>query len=116
MINVKRVYEPPDPGDGRRFLVDRIWPRGLKREDLQLDGWLKDVAPSAELRRWFGHDPNRWPEFRRRYLEELRAHPEVVQPLLDAARHGPVSLLFAARETKRNNAVVLKAYLEEQLG
>ena len=116
MINVKRVYEPPDPGDGRRFLVDRIWPRGLKREDLQLDGWLKDVAPSAGLRPWFGHDLNRWPEFRRRYLEELRAHPDAVQPLLDAARHGPVSLLFAARDTERNNAVVLKAYLDEQLG
>jgi uncharacterized protein YeaO (DUF488 family) len=116
MINVKRVYEPLNPGDGKRFLVDRVWPRGLKKEDLQLDGWLKDAAPSAELRRWFGHDPDRWPEFQRRYLEELRAHPEAVNPLVGAARRGPISLLFAARDTEHNNAVVLKAYLDEQLG
>ena len=116
MINVKRVYEPSDADDGKRFLVDRVWPRGLKKEDLQLNDWLKDVAPSAELRRWFGHDPDKWPEFRRRYLEELRAHPEVVQPLLDAARQCPVSLLFAARDTEHNNAVVLKAYLDAELG
>ena len=116
MISVKRVYEPPDAHDGKRFLVDRIWPRGLKKEELQLDGWLKDVAPSAELRRWFGHDLAKWPEFQRRYLEELRAHLEAVQPLIEAARRGPISLLFAARDTEHNNAVVLKAYLDEQLG
>ena len=116
MINVKRVYEPLDAHDGKRFLVDRVWPRGLKKEDLQLDGWLKDVAPSAELRRWFGHDPAKWPEFQCHYTAELDVHPEAVQPLLDAARHGLVTLLFAARDTEHNNAVVLGAYLDEQLG
>ena len=112
MIRLKRVYEPTDPDDGRRFLVERLWPRGTKKEALSLDGWLKDVAPSDGLRRWFGHDPARWSEFRRRYATELDARPDAWRPILLAARDGPVTLLFSARDTEHNNAVALKSYLE----
>lgn len=112
MIRVKRVYEPHEPDDGKRFLVERLWPRGVRKEALALDGWLKDVAPSDALRRWFGHDPARWGEFRRRYTAELDARPAAWQPLLEAAEDGPVTLLFSARDTEHNNAVALRAYLE----
>lgn len=115
MIKVKRVYEPPAPDDGRRFLVDRLWPRGMKKEALQLDDWWKEVAPSDELRQWFGHDPARWEEFRRRYFAELEAKPAAWQPLLEAARAGDVTLLFSARDEEHNNAVALKAFLEARL-
>ena len=113
-IFVKRVYDPPAPGDGRRFLVDRLWPRGVKKEALKLDGWLKEVAPSDELRRWFGHDPAKWEEFQRRYFAELEAKPEAWRPLLEAARQGTVTLLFGARDEAHNNAVALKAFLERK--
>lgn len=115
MIKVKRVYEPPEADDGSRFLVDRIWPRGLKKAELRLDGWLKELAPSRELRRWFGHDPARWDEFQRRYATELGDHPDDVRMLLDASLHGTVSLLYGARDTEHNNAVALKSYLDAQL-
>ncbi len=115
MIKVKRVYEPPAPDDGKRFLVDRLWPRGVKKEALRLDGWLKEVAPSDELRRWFGHDPARWEEFQRRYFAELEAKPEAWQPLLEAARAGNVTLLFSAQDEEHSNAVALKAFLEARL-
>jgi len=115
MIKVKRVYEPPAPDDGKRFLVDRLWPRGVKKEALRLDGWLKDVAPSDGLRKWFGHDPAKWDEFRRRYFAELEAKPEAWEPLLEAARAGDVTLLFSARDEAHNNAVALKAFLETYL-
>ena len=114
MIHVKRVYEPADPEDGTRFLVDRLWPRGLAKEALALDGWLKDLAPSDALRRWFGHDPARWEEFQRRYAAELDARPDAWRPILEAARQGRVTLLFSARDTQHNNAVALKAYLDAQ--
>lgn len=114
MIRVKRVYDPPDPDDGQRFLVERLWPRGVKKEALALDGWLREVAPSDGLRRWFGHDPAKWEEFRRRYFQELDARPEAVRPLLEAARRGNVTLLFSARDTAHNNAVVLRDYLERK--
>jgi len=114
-IRVKRVYEPVDPSDGERYLVERLWPRGVRREALQLTAWLRDVAPSDALRRWYGHDPTRWPEFQRRYRAELLANPAAWQPLLAAARRGVVTLLFSARDTERNSAVVLRAFLEEQL-
>lgn len=114
MIQVKRVYDPYDQSDGSRFLVDRLWPRGVKKEALQLDGWLKDVAPSEALRRWFAHDPARWEEFQRRYRAELDARPEAWRPLVEAARRGTVTLLYSARNAERNNAVALKAYLEER--
>ena len=110
-IHVARVYDRASLPGGRRFLVERLWPRGVRREDLGLDDWLRDVAPSTELRRWFGHDPDRWEEFRRRYTAELDACPEVWQPLVDAARTGPVVLLFSARDEERNSAVALRDYL-----
>ena len=112
-IRLKRVYDPPEPGDGTRILVDRLWPRGLKKAEAVLDVWSKELAPSAELRRWFGHDPARWEEFRRRYRQELTARPDELARLAEAARAGPVTLLFAARDETRNNAVVLKEMLEE---
>jgi len=115
MIKVKRVYDPAEPGDGKRFLVDRLWPRGVKKEALRLDGWIKEVAPSDSLRRWFGHDLQRWGEFRRRYLAELDKMPEAVEPLLQAARDGDITLLFSARDGDHNNAVVLQEYLKNML-
>jgi uncharacterized protein YeaO (DUF488 family) len=115
MIKVKRVYEPVEPSDGARFLVDRLWPRGVKKEALRLDAWLKAVSPTTELRKWFGHEPAKRKEFQRRYFAELEARPETWQPLLTAARKGPVTLLFSSRDIQQNNAVALKAFLEKHL-
>ncbi len=114
-IQVRRVYEPPAPDDGARLLVDRLWPRGIERERLQLAGWLKEVAPSDPLREWFNHDPIKWEEFQRRYSAELEHHPQAWQPILQAARDGRVTLLFSARDVERNNAVALRAFLEGKL-
>lgn len=110
-IALKRVYDPPAASDGRRFLAERLWPRGVKKAALKLDGWLRDVAPSTALRQWFGHDPARWEEFLRRYRTELDAHPENWQPLLKAAEAGRVTLLSSSRDTEHNNVVALRAYL-----
>ena len=107
-IEVARVYDRDAVPEGRRFLVERLWPRGVRRDDLRLEAWLRDVAPSAELRRWFGHDPQRWAEFRRRYAAELDAAPAAWRPLLDAARSDPVVLLFSARYREHNNARALR--------
>lgn len=115
MILVKRIYDPPARADGKRFLVDRLWPRGLKRDALKLDGWLKEVAPGDSLRRWFGHDPKKWPEFQRRYFAELDEKPEAWQPILDAARTATVTLLFSAKDPEHNNAIALKTYLDRKL-
>src|SRR5688572_33170425 len=115
MIEIKRAYDAPAPGDGSRFLVERLWPRGVRKKDLPLDGWLKEVAPSPELRRWFGHAPHRWFSFRRRYLGELRRHTDALSPLLEAARHGPVTLVYSARDTEHNAAVVLREHLRRLL-
>jgi|SRR5579871_641973 len=112
MLALKRAYERATPEDGVRFLVDKLWPRGAKKTTLRLDGWLKDVAPSDKLRRWFAHDPKKWPEFQRRYRAELDAKPEAWEPIRAAARHGRVTLVYAARDTDYNNAVALKEYLE----
>jgi uncharacterized protein YeaO (DUF488 family) len=114
-IRLRRVYDPPGRGEGRRYLVERLWPRGIRKEALGLEAWLKEVAPSAALRRWYGHEPQKWPEFRRRYRLELADNQPAWQPLLAAARHGPTTLLYSARDTERNSAVVLKAFLDEQL-
>lgn len=114
MIKAKRVYEPPDPSDGVRVLVDALWPRGLSKDEARLDHWLREVAPSAGLRKWFGHDPQRWEEFRRRYARELDAKPHVWQRLLELERQSGLTLLYAARDAERNNAVALKAYLERR--
>ncbi len=115
MIKIKRVYEPAEDGDGIRFLVERLWPRGMKKEALRMAGWLKEVAPSDSLRRWFGHDPEKWDEFRHRYIDELRKDEGSLEPLLDAAGQGDVTLLYSARDTEHNNAVVPKSFLERRL-
>ena len=111
MFRVKRVYDPPEPGDGLRVLVDRLWPRGLSREAAQVNHWLRDVAPSKDLRNWFAHDPVKWETFAQRYEQELAANPETVNWLLEQGAAGPVTLLFGAQDRARNNAVVLQAYL-----
>ena len=110
-VQVKRVYEPPSGDDGIRVLVDRLWPRGLSKPKASVDLWLKDLAPSVRLRRWFNHDPDRWNEFKQRYAEELDAKTAAVAALIGAARRGRVTLLFGARDQHHNNAVALHAYL-----
>jgi uncharacterized protein YeaO (DUF488 family) len=115
MITTKRVYEDPTPQDGARYLVERLWPRGVRKDDLPLDAWLKDVSPSPALREWYGHDVAKWDEFRARYLAELEANPEAWKPLLEAARRGNVTLLYSARDTEHNSALVLKQYLEDRV-
>jgi len=111
-IQTRRVYDPPRPDDGARLLVDRLWPRGVKKQELRLSGWLKEVAPSDRLRKWFAHDPAKWDEFRRRYFAQLEENPLGWQPILHAAEEGRVTLLFSAKDPERNNAVALKAFLE----
>lgn len=115
MISVKRVYEPAHAADGKRFLVERLWPRGVKKSVLKVEGWLREVAPSTELRKWFSHDPAKWNEFRRRYFAELDAQPEVLQPLLEAAWQGKVTLVYSSHDQQHNNAVALKEHLERKL-
>jgi uncharacterized protein YeaO (DUF488 family) len=115
MIRIKRAYEPAAPSDGRRVLVERLWPRGVRKARLRLDDWMKDVAPSTALRRWFGHDPKKWPEFRRRYLAELRTRQAAWKPLVRAARRGRVTLVYAAHDTAHNGARALKTFLERRL-
>ncbi|MGB5984891.1 MAG: DUF488 domain-containing protein [Desulfobacterales bacterium] len=116
MIQIKRAYDRPANTDGTRILVERLWPRGIKKEALKLDGWLKDAAPSTELRKWFSHDPAKWPEFQRRYRVELDEHPDTWQPIVEAAKAGKVTLLFSSHDAEHNNVVALKMYLEERLG
>lgn len=112
VIRLKRVYEPADPDDGLRVLVDRLWPRGLSKAAAGVGLWLKAVAPSTALRQWFGHDPAKWDEFRRRYLAELEQNPEAVAELAAQLGRGRVTLLYGAKDVQHNHAVVLKAYLE----
>ncbi len=110
-IRTKRVYDPPDAGDGFRVLVDRVWPRGLSKEQVRADLWLRNIAPSAPLRKWFGHDPARWEGFKERYFAELDDHPDSINLLLEKAGAGTLTLLFSARDTEHNQAVALKEYL-----
>lgn len=110
-IRLKRAYDPPAADDGVRILVDRLWPRGVRKPDAALDRWMKEVAPSAELRRWFGHDPARWEEFRRRYRAELHARGAEIAELRNLARHGRVTLVFSAHDATHNDAVVLREFL-----
>lgn len=112
-IRLKRVYDPADPGDGLRILVDRVWPRGMTKAQVRADLWLKDLAPSTALRKWFAHDRSKWALFERRYFAELDAQPEVVAPLIEQAAKGRVTFLFAARDTEFNQAVALEHYLLE---
>lgn len=113
-LRVKRAYEPHANADGVRLLVDRMWPRGVTKEALHIDEWLKDVAPSTELRKWFAHDPSRWAEFKRRYFAELDERPEVVTELRRRCRGHVVSLVYGAKDDEHNNAVALKEYLEHR--
>ena len=124
-VRLKRAYEPPAPSDGYRVLIDRLWPRGVKRESARLDEWARELAPSTELRRWFGHDPARFAEFRQRYLEELSAQEVKLRELRGRARETTLTLVYGARDTEHNDAVVLAELLggatppsrgEEKLG
>jgi uncharacterized protein YeaO (DUF488 family) len=114
-VRLKRAYDAPSRSDGYRVLVERLWPRGVTKEKLRLDAWLKDLAPSAELRKWFNHDPARWREFKRRYFRELDQQPKTVQELLAKSQNEPVTLVFAAKDVRHNNAAALKEYLDQQL-
>lgn len=115
MIQLQRVYDQPATGNGQgegtRFLVERLWPRGIKKEALHFDAWLKDAAPSTELRQWFAHDPAKWKEFQRRYFAELNEKPEAMEPIRKAMRHGIVTLLYSSHDTEHNNAVALRTFL-----
>ena len=113
MVKLKRIYLAPAPEDGVRILVERLWPRGLRKEDAAVDLWLKDVAPSPELRTWFGHDPAKWEEFQRRYRQELAAKPDLLKMLRQKVREGPVTFVYAARDEAHNAALALKKFLEE---
>ena len=115
MIKLKRVYDKRTSTDGVRYLVERLWPRGITKTSLRLDGWLKDAAPSTELRKWFSHDPEKWREFRRRYRRELDSRPDAWQPIVTAARRGPVTLVYSSHDTEHNNAVALQQYLEARI-
>jgi uncharacterized protein YeaO (DUF488 family) len=115
-VKLKRVYDPPKPADGFRVLVDRLWPRGVSKSYARIDLWLKEIAPSAALRKWFGHDTLKWDTFRARYFRELQKNPEAVAQLNEIIRNGPVTLLFAAKDQEHNNAVALKEYLESGRG
>jgi uncharacterized protein YeaO (DUF488 family) len=115
VIKLKRAYDVASQDDGIRFLVERLWPRGVSKAALHLDAWLKDVAPSTELRRWFSHDPSKWIEFQRRYFVELKAHPTSVKPILEANRKGRVTLVYSSHDQEHNNAVALKAFLAAKI-
>jgi uncharacterized protein YeaO (DUF488 family) len=116
-IRLRRVYEEAASGEGTRVLVDGVWPRGLSREDVAHDHWFKELAPSSELRRWFGHDPRLWAAFKQKYRKELRAEDkrEKLEELAELARTGPLTLLFGAKDTEHNQAVVLREVLDEKL-
>jgi uncharacterized protein YeaO (DUF488 family) len=111
MVRIKRVYDPVSPSDGKRILVDRVWPRGVKKEEARAEEWLKEIAPSTELRKWFGHDPEKWPEFRKKYKQELKSHADLIKRIKSEARGKTVTLLFAAKNEDQNQAVVLREVL-----
>jgi uncharacterized protein YeaO (DUF488 family) len=113
-IQLKRAYDPPGSRDGERILVDRLWPRGLSKDKARIDDWLKDLAPSDALRRWFNHDSDKWAEFKARYFRELTAHRELVAMLNRKARKGAITLVYGARDEKHNNAVALREYLRHR--
>lgn len=114
-IKLKRAYDEAAKNDGFRVLVDRLWPRGVSKDDADIDLWIKDLAPTDELRKWFGHDPDKWSEFHTRYTKELDALGDALEPLRDAVKkHGTVTLVFGAKDTEHNNAVTLKDYLESK--
>jgi uncharacterized protein YeaO (DUF488 family) len=112
MITLKRAYDSASRTDGKRFLVERLWPRGVSKAKLRVDAWLKEVGPTTELRKWFSHDPGKWSEFRRRYFRQLDSRPEAWQPIASAARRGRVTLVYSSHDTEHNNAVALRQYLQ----
>jgi uncharacterized protein YeaO (DUF488 family) len=114
IIHIKRVYELPQSSDEKRVLIDRLWPRGLTKEKAKVDLWIKDIAPSTDLRKWFGHDPDKWNEFKERYHEELKENSEVVSQLVELVKNGKVTLVYGAKDQEHNDAVVLKEYLEKK--
>jgi uncharacterized protein YeaO (DUF488 family) len=114
VIKIKRVYQQPDPADGTRILVDRLWPRGLTKEKARVDLWLKEIAPSTELRKWFAHDPKKWPQFQSRYLDELKLHSEQLHTLRQEAVRGPVTLVYGAKDEEHNEAVTLQRVLQSK--
>jgi uncharacterized protein YeaO (DUF488 family) len=113
-IKIKRVYQQPDPSDGTRILVDRLWPRALTKEKAKVDIWLKDIAPSTELRKWFAHDPKKWTQFESRYLDELKLHNEQLHSIKEQAARGPVTLLYGARDQEHNEAIILQRVLRSK--
>lgn len=115
MLKLKRVYDPPSKDDGMRILVDRLWPRGIKKDEAKIDEWMKDIAPSDELRKWFSHEPSKWEEFKRRYREELKKNHSLIERLSLESKIGTVTLLFAAKDEEHNNAVVLKEVIEDAI-
>jgi len=112
MIQIKRVYEGVDENDGSRILVDRLWPRGLGKDKARVEVWLKNIAPSHDLRKWFGHDPEKWVEFKRRYFEELKDKKELIEKIIEKSQKGTATLLYGAKDEKHNNAVALKEFIE----
>jgi len=112
MLSIKRIYDPASPDDGKRILIDRLWPRGVKKEDAKIDEWLRDIAPSDELRKWFAHDPKKWKEFKERYKKELKDKDEILARLKKEMRQGDVTLLYSARDEEHNNAIALKEMLK----
>ena len=115
MLKLKRAYEPAAPDDGRRFLVERLWPRGVTKRALRLDAWLKELSPTPQLRKWFNHDPKKWSEFQTRYRRELKRNGQALEDLLQSAREGTITLVYAARDSERNSAQVLREYIEKKL-
>lgn len=113
-LRIKRIYDAPSDGDGQRILVDRLWPRGISKDAAQLHSWVRELAPSDELRKWYAHEPEKWPEFRRRYFAELDAQPEAVERLLDSLEQPVVTLLFSSKELELNNAAALREYLQKK--
>jgi uncharacterized protein YeaO (DUF488 family) len=111
MIKIKRTYDPASRDDGKRIYIDRLWPRGMKKEEVKMDGWLKEISPSDSLRKWFGHDPSKYAEFKRRYTKELEKHSVILKRIKKEAKKGTVTLLFSAKDVEHNNATVLQELL-----
>ena len=116
MIKIKRIYDEASPDDGKRIYVDRLWPRGLKKEDVKMDEWLKEIAPSADLRKWFGHEPSKYGEFEKRYIRELESKSEILERIRKEGKKETVTLLFSAKDTEHNNATVLRELLTRKKG
>jgi uncharacterized protein YeaO (DUF488 family) len=114
MIKIKRIYDSASSKDGKRILVDRLWPRGIKKDEAKIDEWMKEIAPSNELRKWFAHDPSKWQEFKKRYTEELKSQANLIEILINKAKKGNLTLIFSARDTEHNNAVVLSELISER--